>query len=207
MPDHVRAEEFYNAVQLAVRRELFLLIGDPARVVFTTDHPNGAPFTAYPDLFALLMSREAREQWIATLPGAAMEVTTLKSIAREYSLTEIATMTRAAPARLLGLSDRGHLGAGARADIAVYSDDRDRAKMFRAAHLVFKDGELVVRDGEIIRVRLGRAPDVRPDHDRAIVARMDEYFGQRYGLPASFMRVPEGALPRPDPFESVPCAQ
>ncbi len=50
--------DFYNAVQWAIGLELFLLIDDPWRVFFTTDHPNGAPFTAYPELFALLMSRE-----------------------------------------------------------------------------------------------------------------------------------------------------
>ena len=52
--------------------------------------------------------------------------TTLPSIAREYTWTEIATMTRAAPARLLGLKDRGHLGPGAIADIAVYAPNRDQ---------------------------------------------------------------------------------
>ena len=155
VPYHYRANDFYNAVQWAIGLELFLLIDDPWRVFFTTDHPNGAPFTTYPDLFALLMSRELRAQWIATLPPDAMAVTTLASITREYSLDEIAIMTRAAPAKLLGLADRGHLGPGTRADIAVYSDDADRAKMFRAAHLVFKDGELVVRDGAVTARALG----------------------------------------------------
>ena len=101
---------------------MFLLIDDPARVFFTTDHPNGAPFTTYPEIFALLMDRDLRAQWIATLPPAAMAMTTLASIKREYSLNEIVTMTRAAPARLLGLRDRGHLGAGAVADVAVYAE-------------------------------------------------------------------------------------
>jgi len=207
VPYRYRADDFYNAVQWAAGLELFLLIGDPSQVFFTTDHPNGAPFTSYPDLFALLMDRDLREQWIATSPPEAMAMTTLKSIRREYSLSEIATMTRAAPARLLGVRDRGHLGAGARADIAIYSDDHDRAKMFRAAHLVFKDGEPVVRDGEIVRIRWGRALDVRPDHDGAIARRMNDYCGERYGLASSFMRVPDSALPRPDPFECVPCVQ
>ena len=74
-------------------------------------------------------------------------------------------MTRAAPARLLGLADRGHLGPGAVADVAVYADDADRAKMFRAASLVFKDGELVVRDGEVTHYRWGRALTAAPGHD------------------------------------------
>ena len=123
VPYNYRADDFYNAVQWAIGLELFLLIDDPSRVFFTTDHPNGAPFTTYPEIFALLMSRDLRAEWIARLPPAAMAVTTLPSITREYSLDEIAMMTRAAPARLLGLTDRGHLGAGAVADVAVYDDD------------------------------------------------------------------------------------
>jgi formylmethanofuran dehydrogenase subunit A len=194
-------------VQWAVGLELFLLIEDPARVFFTTDHPNGAPFTAYPEVFALLMSRELRAEWIATLPPAAMAVTTLPSIRREYSLGEIATMTRAAPARLFGLKDRGHLGAGAVADVAVYSDEADRANMFRAAALVFKDGELVVRDGKIVRHRWGRALTVQPGHDRAIDRRLKDYYDERYGLAHDFMQVPAAAIGRPDPFEPVSCAR
>jgi formylmethanofuran dehydrogenase subunit A len=208
VPYNYRAADFYNAVQWCVGLELFLLIDDPSRVFFTTDHPNGAPFTTYPDILALLMDRDLRAQWIEGLPPAVKEVTTLASIKREYSLDEVATMTRAAPAKLLGLADRGHLGAGAVADVAVYADDADRAKMFRAASLVFKDGDLVVRDGEVTHYRWGRALTVAPGHDRAIERRMRNYYSERYGLPAEVLAgVPAAAIGRPDPFEQVPCAR
>jgi formylmethanofuran dehydrogenase subunit A len=207
VPYNYRANDFYNAVQWAVGLELFLLIDDPARVFFTTDHPNGAPFTTYPEIFALLMSRDLRAEWIARLPPAAMAVTTLPSITREYSLIEIATMTRAAPARLLGLADRGHLGTGAVADVAVYNDDRDRAKLFRSAALVFKDGDLAVRDGKVTHYRFGRALTVRPGHDAAIDRRMTDYYDERYGLSDDFIKVPDHAIGRTDPFELVPCAR
>lgn len=205
VPYNYKRKNFYNAVQWAVGLELFLLIADPWRVFFTTDHPNGAPFTAYPDIFALLMSRDLRAQWLAELPPAAVATTTLPAIAREYSLTEIATMTRAAPAKLLGLRDRGHLGAGALADVAVYQNDADRARMFRAAALVFKNGELVVRNGALTHCRWGRALTVQPDCDRAIDRRMKAYYESRYGLSDEFIKVPEHALDRPEPFERVPC--
>jgi formylmethanofuran dehydrogenase subunit A len=205
VPYNYKCKNFYSAVQWAVGLELFLLITDPWRVFFTTDHPNGAPFTTYPDIFALLMSRDLRAQWLAELPPAAAAVTTLPAIAREYSLTEIATMTRAAPAKLLGLSDRGHLGAGALADVAVYENDADRARMFRAAALVFKSGELVVRNGALAHRRWGRALTVQPDCDRAIDRRMRAYYEGRYGLSDEFIKVPEHALDRPEPFERVPC--
>jgi formylmethanofuran dehydrogenase subunit A len=205
VPYNYRRNDYYNAVQWAVGLELFLLIEDPSRVFFTTDHPNGAHFTTYPEIFALLMSRDLRAQWIAELPQAAMAVTTLPSITREYTLPEIATMTRSAPAKLLGLIDRGRLDPGAVADVAVYEDSKDRARMFRAAACVFKDGELVVRDGNITRCRFGRALTVKPERDRAIERRMHAYYEERYGLALEFLKIPEQALGRPDPFEFVPC--
>ena len=206
VPYEYKAGSFFNAVQFAVGLELFLLIDDPWRVYFTTDHPNGAPFTAYPDLLALLMDRDLRAEWISRLPPDAVSVTTLPSLTREYNLYEIATMTRAAPARLLGLPDRGHLAPGARADVAVYRPGKDLAQMFRAAARVYKDGDLVVREGEVTRYRFGRALNVSPAVDATMERRMAQYYDERYGLKSDFMRVPEGAIGRPDPFEVVACS-
>ena len=131
-----------------------------------------------------------------------MAVTTLPSITREYTLSEIARMTRAAPAKLLGLTDRGHLGAGAvrgcRASIEIA---KIAPKCFAPRLCVFKDGELVVRDGEVTHYRFGRALHCRAGarpRDRAADA---DYYDERYGLPSDFMRVPESAIARPEPFE------
>ncbi len=208
VPYRYRRKNFFNAVQWAAGLELFLLIDDPWRVFFTTDHPNGAPFTAYPDLLALLMDRGLRAQWLETLPADPRAVTTLPAIAREYSWTEIATMTRAAPSRLLGLADRGHLAPGARADIAVYRPQPDRAAMFRDAELVFKDGMLAMRGGRIATVTPGRAIAVQPGFDAAIDHRLAEYSEETYGLPHTIFDVPEqlaGLLD--EPFETISCAR
>jgi formylmethanofuran dehydrogenase subunit A len=205
VPYNYRKTDFHNAVQWAAGLELFLLIDDPSRVFFTTDHPNGAPYSAYPDLFALLMDRQLRSEWMATLPPAAMAMTTLASIDREYTLAEIATMTRAAPARLLGLNDRGRLTPGARADVAVYVDQPDRAAMFRNAAMVFKDGDLVVCDGRVKTSALGHALTVDSEVDAAIEARMRDYYEQTVGLDSKFIKVPGSALGVADPFEVVSC--
>ena len=134
-------------------------------------------------------------------------MTTLPSLTREYTLNEVATMTRAAPARLLGLSDRGHLGVGGRADVALYRPGKNLAEMFRSAVRVYKDGDLVVRDGAVTRYRFGRALHVTPAIDPAMERRMSAYYDARYGLSSDFMRVPEGAIPRPQPFEAVACGR
>ena len=207
VPYNYRATDFHNAVQWAAGLELFLLIDDPSRVFFTTDHPNGAPYTAYPDLFALLMDRDRRAQWIAKLPPAAMAMSTLPSLEREYTYPEIAVMTRASPARLLGLSDRGHLAAGARADVAVYAEQPDKAAMFRNAAFVFKDGDLVVRDGRILHHRSGRALSIDLEIDHAIERRMRDYYEETYGLEPDLLKVRASALGVADPFEAVSCSR
>jgi formylmethanofuran dehydrogenase subunit A len=204
MPYNYKAGSFANAVQFAAGLELFLLIDDPWRVFFTTDHPNGAPFTAYPDVFALLMSRDVRAEWLAKLPAEVAAVTTLASLTREYSWEEIAIMTRAAPARLLGLKDRGHLAPGGRADVAIYKPGPDIAATFRGAARVYKDGDPVVQDGVLTHYRFGRALRVSPAPDGAMVKRIGDYYEHRYGLDAGLLSVPEAAIPR-EPFETVAC--
>lgn len=206
VPYRYRQSNFFNAIQFAAGLELFLLIDDPWRVFLTTDHPNGAPFTAYPDLLALLMDRSLRAQHIETLPKDSMEVSTLKSITREYTIFEIAIMTRAAPARLLGLSDRGHLGVGARADIAVYRPQADRAAMFRNAELVLKDGVAVMRAGQKLAQPFGRGLAVRPGFDAAIDRTLAAFYDTIYGVPHTAFDVPEAEIiGRNAPFELVPC--
>jgi formylmethanofuran dehydrogenase subunit A len=205
VPYRYSSTDFYNVVQWAVGLELFLLIDDPWRVFFTTDHPNGAPFTAYPELFALLMDRQVRSNAIAALPKRALAMTGLASIGREYTLAEIAIMTRAAPARLLGLADRGHLGRGARADIAVYRRREDKAEMFRHAAVTVKGGAIVVRDGTVIARPEGRALVVKPGAGSAISRRMERYYDTTFGLSPRFFHVDAAALGRPDPFLEVAC--
>src|SRR6478672_9971476 len=93
------------ALQWAIGLELFLLSADPWRVVLSTDHPNGGSFMSYPALIRLLMDRVHRDEQLANaekrlLAGSALA----DGLSREYSLTEIAIITRAGPARLLGLA-------------------------------------------------------------------------------------------------------
>jgi len=207
VPYHYRRKNFFNAVQWATGLELFLLTHDPWRVFFTTDHPNGAPFTAYPDLLALLMDRDLRARWISELPADAVAMTTLPGLTREYDWLEIAIMTRAAPARLLGLPDRGHLGAGARADIAIYRPQADKAAMFRNAALVFKDGALIMREGVAMKRHFGRAFAVHPGFDKAIETRLAAYYEEVFGVSHTAFDVAPEAIARDgkDPIESVPC--
>ncbi|HIF06850.1 MAG TPA: hypothetical protein EYQ64_07820, partial [Gemmatimonadetes bacterium] len=133
----------------AIGLETFLLCEDPWRIFLTTDHPNGAPFYTYPHLIRLLMDRSFRKEMMLKVNPDALKYSTLPNLEREYSLYEVAIMTRAGPARSLGLKDIGHLGVGASADITVYTDNADREAMFTTPDYVFKmdHGTLVPAGG------------------------------------------------------------
>ena len=168
VPFRYREQSYVNALQWVIGLEIFLLVTDPWRVVLTTDHPNGGPFTSYPHLIRLLMDRGFREEQLARLHPEVAANCALRSIARELTLDEVAIMTRSAPARLLGLADRGHLGVGAAADIAVYREQADFEAMFTTPQHVFKDGVEVARAGRITAVPVGGTHFVEPGYDPLI---------------------------------------
>lgn len=176
VPFKYKDQNFVNALQWAIGLEIFLLVNDPWRIFLTTDHPNGAPFTSYPHLIRLLMDRSFRNDMLATIHPEAQKMTTLASIDREYTLNEIAIMTRAGAARIIGLQDRGALSPGNWADITVYTENADRQQMFSKPDYVFKDGELVVKDGEVVKVTWGTTHVLKPDFDIAIEKDLQNYF-------------------------------
>ena len=182
VPFKYKDKNFVNALQWSIGLEIFLLCDDPWRTFLTTDHPNGAPFTSYPHLIRLLMDKSFRNDMFAKLNLDAQAMSTLTSIDREYSLYEIAIMTRAGAAKLVGLHDRGHLGVGAGADITVYTDNPDREKMFSKPDYVFKDGELVVKDGQVVKVTWGHTHTVKPEFDRGIEKDLKQYFDRYHTM-------------------------
>ena len=177
VPYAYREQAAVAALQWAVGLELFLLARDPWRVVLSTDHPNGGSFLSYPQLIRLLMDRTYRDEQLKRvnqklLAGSAL----LDGLAREYTLSEIAIVTRAGPARLLGLKSKGHLGAGADADVTIYKDHPDRAQMFATPRHVIKGGTIVVEEGQLRRAPPGRRLAVRPEYDAAVTKDLKRFF-------------------------------
>jgi formylmethanofuran dehydrogenase subunit A len=166
VPFKYRRKSYVHATMWSIGLELALLIKDPWKIYLTTDHPNGGPFTSYPKIISWLMSEKAREQTLRKINRKARARSILPSIDREFTFYEIAIVTRAGQARALGLKNKGHLGVGADADIAIYNinpkeidPSRDykviRRAFYRAAYTI-KSGEIVAINGEIVRVLDGR---------------------------------------------------
>ena len=171
-----------NAIMWAVGLELLLLIDDPWRVFLTTDHPNGATFWRYPEIIQLLMCADFRREQIRKLPEKVLPRILLQELDREYTLYEIAVITSAGPARSLGLPNKGHLGVGADADVALYNHNKDVAKMFAHPRYVIKAGEVVVEEGDLRDIVAGHTFVTKPHFDPKVEDYLRPVFQQQYTM-------------------------
>jgi formylmethanofuran dehydrogenase subunit A len=191
---------FVHALQWAIGLEWYLSVDDPWRICLSTDHPNGGSFLAYPQVIALLMDRGHRADQLRRLPERARARTKLAEMSREYSLSEIAIVTRAAPARILGLANKGHLGPGADADVTIYAPHDDKERMFALPRYLIKAGRIVLDDGALRDIPAGETRSIAPGYDPAIVAELAAWFGRDSSIQFANFPVTDSDLAHdPDP--------
>jgi len=138
--------------EAAGRRAMTLALCCPgSQAAFSGAGLARAPVTEYPRLFSWLWDHAARRQdWHDDLG------------ARRYSLSEWVWTTRALPARLLGLEDRGRLSVGARADVAIYDVPTDAPpgqwrRYLGRCRTLLKAGEVVVDNFSLVNPEVARA--------------------------------------------------
>ena len=197
VPYVYKGHNLVNAVQWAAGLELLLLIKDPWRIFLTTDHPNGAGFWRYPELIRLLMDVEHRRDCLKKLPKRALRRTVLADLDRKYTLSDIAVVTSAGPARALGLTAKGHLGVGADADVTIYAVGPDGISFGRPRYVI-KEGQVVVEDGEVRPASEGREFLVRPSYDEKIEEYLRPLFQKVYTMSFDNYPVEMERLTRPD---------
>lgn len=191
LPMTYRNKNLFNALQWAVGLEWYLLVKDPWQVVMSTDHPNGGSFMAYPELIRLLMDSAYRREVLKRCPETLLSRCGLADLEREYTLGEIAIITRAGPARILGLKNKGHLGVGADADITIYTPDANQATMFELPRTVIKAGELIIENGELRSTPIGKTLYTEAKHDAERLTDLPEWFNENYTVRFSHYGVDE----------------
>ena len=191
IPYEYKKKNFVNSLQWLIGLEIFLLVKDPSKVFFTTDHPNGAPFTSYPELFRLLMDYDFRMQQISLINQDSIKFSFLKDIKRTYSLNDIAIMTRSSPANILGLKDRGSLKPGCIADISIYDPNQNIDEMFRRAKYVFKNGDEVVKNGKVLKHKNTRTIAANIKFEKSIIKSVENWTNRFYSLDKEEFKVDE----------------
>jgi formylmethanofuran dehydrogenase subunit A len=181
-PIKYKNKSLVHSLQWAIGLEWYLMVNDPWRVVMSTDHPNGGSFLAYPQIIRFLMDRTYRQDILKMCPPEILNRCTLADIDRQYTLNEIAIITRAGPARILGLKNKGHLGVGADADITIYTPHDNKETMFEMPRTVIKSGRFVVDQAEIRDPLIGKTLHVEPDYDHEMEAGIQEWFEKYYSI-------------------------
>jgi formylmethanofuran dehydrogenase subunit A len=181
-PIKYRNKSLVHSLQWAIGLEWYLLVEDPWRVVMSTDHPNGGSFLAYPQIIRLLMDRTYRKDVLKKCPEKISERATLADLDREYTLNEIAIITRAGPAKILGLKNKGHLGPGADADISIYTPHENKEIMFETPRMVIKSGRVMIEQGEIREPFIGKTLHVAPEYDRDVESDIQDWFEKYYSI-------------------------
>ncbi len=210
VPYTFKKNNLANSIQWAIGLELALEVYDPWRVYLTTDHPNGGPFTYYPKVISWLMSRASRNATMLEINRSSMRRTSLVNDYREYTFGEIATITRAATAKALGMGKKGHLGPGADGDVSVYPIDpaawrpsqfEELEKAFAQAKYTVKGGEIVAKDGEIMSTPVGSTQwiDAKSPVEDELIKDIEKDFAEYYTLNFNNYPVDEGYLPISQP--------
>ena len=198
VPIEYRNKSMIHTLQWAIGLEWYLMVDDPWRIGMSTDHPNGGSFMAYPEIIALLMDRGRRQEVLDKAPDGVAERCSLADLSREYTLYEIAIITRASPARILGLQNKGHLGTGADADVTIYSRDDDIQRMFELPRYVVNRGDIVVDDGEVRSNAEGKLLHVAPDFDLDMIPDIQDWFEDHYTIQFRNYPVDQNYLSNPE---------
>jgi len=203
-----------HSLQWAMGLECLLLINDPWKTIMTTDSPNGGPFTKYPEIMTWLMSETFRKQTFSECHKWANDRSTLGGINRELSLYDLAVLTRANPAKTIGMAHRkGSLGVGADGDITVYNINPQQLdannyeallRTFRKAEYTVKDGEVVVVKGEIVSLPEKRTyyseVHVQDEREKEMLVDVKDWF-RYYTIGFANYPTPEKYLQNPTPIQ------
>jgi formylmethanofuran dehydrogenase subunit A len=194
LPFNYQEHIYMHTLQWAIGLEIFLMAKDPWRVILSTDHPNGGSFMNYPKLIKLLMDKAFRHEEMKRVNQRALENCSLRDLDREYTLNEIAIITRAGPARALGLNNKGHLGVGADADITIYDEIDDKEMMFNAPRYVIKSGNTIIGNHEFITDFIGKLLHITPEYDKKIEEVVQPFFESYYSIEFSNYAVDDSYL-------------
>ena len=133
------------------RRALQLALnGRQENLAFSVASLTQTPLASFPLLFSWLGENTCRQRdWGNNQPEA------------DYTVSDWLRSTRSLPAQHLGLSDRGHLRPGARADVALYDlpgrgTSPSWPESFRRCRMLLKAGEVVVNNYEVVNYRVSK---------------------------------------------------
>jgi len=138
-----------NALDLALNAK------NRYQLSLSLNFPNYANITDIPEITTWLISKEARENYMKGMNDTFLKKNTLLSNEKELSFSEFVCLTRANPAKALGLgSIKGTLGLNSDADINIIDiniKDTDLSKEYEKLKSSLSKIEYVIKSGKIVK--------------------------------------------------------
>ena len=150
-----KKENYLDCILWASAIDLALNIKNKFQISFSLNYPNYSNINNIPEIATWLVSKNARANFMKDMNKEFLKNNKLQNSDKCLTFNELVILTRASPAKSLGLgSIKGNLGVGADADINILDIDiRDinLEKDFETLKTAFSNIEYVVKAGKIIK--------------------------------------------------------
>jgi len=138
-----------NAIELALK------VKNKWQIQLSFNYPNYSNVKDLPKIMTWLMSKEARDSFMKDMNQDFLKQSPLNNTDEELNFNDFITITRASPAKSLGLGHiKGSFSPGADGDVNILNIDMnktDLSKDYEKLETALKDIEYVIKDGDIIK--------------------------------------------------------
>ena len=135
--------------------DLSLNVKNKWQLQFSINYPNYADINDVPEIAAHLMSSKARREFIEDLSQEFLKENNLTNNDQVLTFKDFVIITRASPAKSLGLGDiKGNLGINSDADINILDIDineMDVSKNYEQLKNSLSNIEYVIKSGKIVK--------------------------------------------------------
>ncbi len=150
-----KKENYNDCILWANAIDLALNIRNKFQISLSLNYPNYSNINNIPEIATWLISKNARANFMKEMNKEFLKNNKLQNSDKCLTFNELVILTRASPAKSLGLgSIKGNLGVGADADINILDIDiRDinLEKDFETLKTAFSNIEYVIKAGKIIK--------------------------------------------------------
>ena len=134
---------------------LALNIQNKWQLQLTVNFPNYSHIKNIPEIATTLMSKQARNDYLKNMPPKFIKNNPLSTENKELTFNEFIIISRASPAKSLGLGDiKGNLGLNADADLNILDlnlNEIDLSKDYTLLKKSLETIEYVIKKGEIVK--------------------------------------------------------
>jgi formylmethanofuran dehydrogenase subunit A len=144
-----------NCILWANGIDLALRVDNKWQLQFSVNYPNYANINNVPEITTWLVSKDARDKFMTGMNNEFLSNNTLQDNDKTLTFNEYIIITRASPAKSLGLGNiKGSLGEGADADLNILDlniNEIDISTEYEQLKNALSNIEYVIKSGEIIK--------------------------------------------------------